>query len=484
MSTYPRHEVEITHLHFGPGNFFRSLIAPLSDEWMQTLFEAGIPTWNKRGTCTVSTRSDHTFFRDQDSLFTLNLRKPNGDQEFRIIRSVKDYLFSKDEKQNQRAMEYLVSPSLRFVTLTVKPEGYLQFNGDLANPDKPTSPIGMITLALKTRFERGISPFVVMSCDNMPPNGRMAKNAVIQYALQTNQPKLAEFMHCVRFPSTCVDRITPNTDPNDLDNLENFLGVRDDCAVVAESHRRLVIQTVNRRGDKSFPNGIPWEGLPGVITTTDATPYAEMKAHLVNSSHMIIAWLGTRMGYSQVHQVLATPSMKNFMRNVLTDEIAPLTPKCDGIDIREEIDAVVDRLSSPHVPDQVARLNRGASKKIPERVIRLVEQGLEKGTKIDGLCLTVAAWIAANFHRNELHGETPGLIDDNEFIKKVDRILEVHRTPLAALPDFLNMYEIFGTVRHNDIFCDSLVTALKSFNAGKKIIDIANEYNEGKYNYQ
>ncbi|MEW7000560.1 hypothetical protein M5585_09960 [Serratia ureilytica] len=80
---------------------------------------------------------------------------------------------------------------------------------DIAHPAQPQSAPGLLLAALRLRRERGLPPFAVMSCDNMPANGRVTRQVLLDLA-QRQDPALADWVRQeVAFPSTMVDRIVP-----------------------------------------------------------------------------------------------------------------------------------------------------------------------------------------------------------------------------------------------------------------------------------
>ena len=54
--------------------------------------------------------------------------------------------------------------------------------GDIASPPQPRTALGLIVEALVRRQAAGIAPFTVLSCDNMPENGKRTRQAVVQLA--------------------------------------------------------------------------------------------------------------------------------------------------------------------------------------------------------------------------------------------------------------------------------------------------------------
>jgi len=88
-----------------------------------------------------------------------------------------------------------------------------QVRHDLDDPtDRPQSAVGTIAAALALRRDRGLAPFTVLSCDNLPGNGHLAKAMVLKFLEARGDEALTAWAaaNC-EFPNTMVDRITPAT---------------------------------------------------------------------------------------------------------------------------------------------------------------------------------------------------------------------------------------------------------------------------------
>jgi fructuronate reductase len=70
---------------------------------------------------------------------------------------------------------------------------------DLANPSQPRTILGLIVQALKQRRAAGVPPFTVLSCDNLPNNGKTAKAAVVAFAEQVDSELASWIKREVRF---------------------------------------------------------------------------------------------------------------------------------------------------------------------------------------------------------------------------------------------------------------------------------------------
>src|SRR5690606_36857494 len=96
---------------------------------------------------------------------------------------------------------------------------------DAADPAAPKTVFGLILAGLRRRREAGNEPFTVLSCDNIPGNGAVTRNAVVGLGEQIH-PELAAWVAAnVSFPNGMVDRITPATSDRERRVLADAFGV-------------------------------------------------------------------------------------------------------------------------------------------------------------------------------------------------------------------------------------------------------------------
>jgi fructuronate reductase len=106
----------------------------------------------------------------------------------------------------------------------------------------PKSAPGFLVRALQRRRDAGQPPFTVLTCDNLPENGRLVRRAVLDLAGRID-PALADWIADEgRFPATMVDRITPATKPEDIERLAQKIGYRDEAPVMCEPFRQWVVE--------------------------------------------------------------------------------------------------------------------------------------------------------------------------------------------------------------------------------------------------
>ena len=203
-------------VHLGPGAFFKAFSAIFTQETMAA--EGG--DW---GIVAVSLRSPTA--RDQlgpqGGVYTSVSLGPDG-PESKVVDVITDVLVA--PKNPEAVLEVMTAPSTRIVSLTITEKGYCyepstgklkvdhpDIQHDVENPNTPRSAPGYIVQALARRRAAGGRPFTVLSCDNIPSNGTLARDIVVALAALTD-PKLAEWIAAEgAFPSTMVDRITPAT---------------------------------------------------------------------------------------------------------------------------------------------------------------------------------------------------------------------------------------------------------------------------------
>ena len=249
--SYDRAKIDIGIVHFGVGGFHRAHQAMYLDQ----LMNRGLALdW---GICGVGVLPADARMRDallrQDGLYTLVVKHSNGDLDARVIGSLVRYLFGPD--QPEETLDILTNERTRIVSLTITEGGYnidptdKAFDSsnsiiidDAQSNSPPKTVFGFVVKALRRRRENGISPFTVMSCDNIQGNGDIARLSVAGFA-ELKDPDLGAWIRRhVSFPNSMVDRITPVTTPRDIEMLESKFGICDSWPVVCEPFTQWIIQ--------------------------------------------------------------------------------------------------------------------------------------------------------------------------------------------------------------------------------------------------
>jgi mannitol 2-dehydrogenase len=391
--SYDRSAVSTGIVHFGVGAFHRSHQAMYADR----LLSSGETEW---GICGVGVLPSDAKMRDvldsQDHLYTLVLKHPDGSAEARVIGSITEYLFAPDD--SEAVLEKLAAPGTRIVSLTITEGGYSVDNAtgafissapgiaaDLRPGSTPTTVFGLIVEALRRRRERALPPFTVLSCDNIQGNGEVARHAVTSFAT-LRDPELGSWIaDNVAFPNSMVDRITPTTTPQSIEDVASAFGVEDQWPVVAESFEQWVVED-------RFPAGRPPFDAVGVQLVDDVEPYELMKLRLLNASHQAMSYLGILAGATYVHEVCSNPLFSRFLLDYMEHEASPTLAPVPGVDLAAYRRSLLDRFASPAVSDTLQRQVVDGSERIPKFLLPVLRRQLETGGPIERAALVLAAW--------------------------------------------------------------------------------------------
>jgi fructuronate reductase/mannitol 2-dehydrogenase len=394
VPTYDRAALRPGIVHIGVGGFHRAHQAVYLDE----LARRGETGWGVVGVG-LHSREIGEVLADQDGLWTVVERGADGDRAT-VVGALTRYLYAPDDPE--AVLAALTDEGTRVVSLTITGSGYRidahsgEFDADdphvardLEDAGHPETVFGYLVEALHRRRQAGRAPFTVLSCDNMQSNGTAARTAVVSFARLRDDDggDLADWIdRHVAFPSSMVDRITPTTTPEGRDAVAAATGVDDRWPVVTEPFRQWVVED-------TFCNGRPPLEEVGVRFTDDVSPYETVKTRLLNAGHSAIAYLGYLAGYRTTDEVMADPVFRTFLTRLMAEEIAPHLPEVPGVDLAGYQATLLDRLANPRMADQLARLSRRGSTKIPNYLLPSVRAALEAGTPHRLLCVAVAGWL-------------------------------------------------------------------------------------------
>ena len=216
-------------VHIGIGAFHKAHQAAITDE----VIEKNGGDWKIIGVSLRSERAKNEL-APQNGLYTL-LIKDNSNVKAKVIASISKVLCSAEN--SEEVIEVLVSPKTKIVSLTVTEKAYgLKSKGygcdlnhpsvslDLDNFDQPHGVLGILVKALSIRMKKDILPFTVLCCDNLPNNGKLVGEGVIDFAKNID-PVLSNWIRKnTAFPSTMVDRITPAPTQTTLSEAKKIIG--------------------------------------------------------------------------------------------------------------------------------------------------------------------------------------------------------------------------------------------------------------------
>jgi fructuronate reductase len=400
---YNRASVGPGIVHLGIGAFHRAHQAVYVDDCL-----ALDPTWAIVG---ASLRRADTAdaLIPQDCLYTLAVRQGN-DVRLRIVGSVTDILCTPG---NAPVVTAIASPDTRIVTLTVTEKAYCRnpATGDLdADHDDIRADLaggtatvpGVLVRALAERRARKLPPISIVSCDNLPANGRTLARVVTQFA-EMRDPELAAWIgRNIAFPSTMVDRIVPATTGEDRAQIAALAGYEDAWPVITESFSQWVVED-------RFAAGRPPLEQAGVIMTDDVEPCEEMKLRLLNGSHSALAYLGVFAGHETVADAVADPVLAAYLEAMMREDIMPAV-NVRGVDLEDYIRSLIERFSNSALKHRTMQIAMDGSQKIPQRLLGTIRNRKAARAPHDRLLLAVAAWI--RHLSGERHDGSRYAIDD------------------------------------------------------------------------
>ena len=261
---------------------------------------------------------------------------------------------------------------------------------DLANPEAPRSAIGLIVGALKARRDQGKAnggtPFTVMSCDNLPANGKTTQRLVLALAEAVDHRLAIWIGDHVSFPSTMVDRIVPATTADLKGLVARDLGLEDAWPVAAEPFSQWVIE------DDFCADRPAWESVGGELVG-DAAPYELMKLRLVNGSHSALAYLGFLCGHGTIDVAMGDHSLVRFVERMLDEEVTPTLQPPPAVDMEAYKAAALARYRNPALAHSTYQIAMDGSQKLPQRWLGSVAAQLAAGRSVKLLAVAVAGWI-------------------------------------------------------------------------------------------
>lgn len=327
------------------------------------------------------------------------IERSGTDEVVKEINSISEVLFGYEDPA--AVFTKLQARSTKLVTFTVTEAGYfydtstqtlnegsehVQF--DVSNPSTPHTLYGYLARGLHLRLKQGLAPFTVQSCDNIQGNGDLVKKLLLQFCTIASYPEVAEWISsgAVAFPNSMVDRITPAASAAEATYVKDVLQLVDDeVPVTCESYRTWVVE------DKYCNDRPDWTQV-GVTLVDSVKPYEKIKVRLLNGGHSAIGYAGFLAGFSRIDQVASNEVFQRYLRAYFRQTSVTLTPVA-GIDLPSYHDSLVSRFANPAIEDQVLRICKDGSAKIPGFILPTLAELVKEGYASHCVSFVVASWI-------------------------------------------------------------------------------------------
>ena len=434
---YDRAQVKTGVVHLGIGAFHRAHQAVVFDDALAS----GDLRWGVLG---ASLRSPgvRDQLNPQDGLYTLVVRD-GDDENLRVIGAGRGVMVGPEDPAALVAA--MADADVHIVTLTVTEKGYrldpatgdlllddADVAADLADIAAPRTTPGFIVAALRARKAAGLKPFTVISCDNLPHNGKRIRAGVIAMARRID-PSLAAWIEAEgAFPQTMIDRIVPATIPDDIARLTARLGVEDQGMVKAEPFTQWVIED-------RFAGERPNFASLGVQLTDAVAPWEDAKLRLLNGAHSAIAYLGALSAREHVHEAVAVPAFRAYVEALWDEAQTTLNPP-PGLDVPAYRSALMARFSNAALMHRTRQIAMDGSQKLPQRLLAGAAERLAAGQNIESIALGVAAWMKWQSGLTE-SGET--FVVDDPLATKTAELLPVAADDQARVLALLSLSAVF-----------------------------------------
>ena len=472
---YDRSLLQPGILHVGVGNFHRAHQAIYLEALQNKAFD---PAW---GICGAGVRAPDAGMRqqlqDQDWLYSV-VEVDGSALSGSVVGVMTDFV-EVEATTNEPLIRAMQNPATRIVSLTVTEGGYFvdsatgmfdlnhpQVAADIATPGSGHTVFGAIVTALAARRANDVSPFTVMSCDNLPGNGDAARAAVLGIASGIDAELAAWINENVTFPNAMVDRITPATGERERQSLQDTFGVEDNYPVFCEPFKQWVMED-------SFCNGRPALEEVGVTFTDKIHDFEKMKIRILNGGHAILAYPAALLGVEFVHVAAQTPVVRTFLRKVLTDDVLHLVPDVTGFTPAAYLDLICNRLDNHGVADQVARLCHDGSNRQPKFTIPSVRENLAQGHVPNGLALSAALWCRYCAGMSEAGAQ----IEPND--PSWDALQKVARAAQELPTVWLDQGDIYGDVGQDAAFRAAFTDAVFALQSAG-VAQTLERYNAGQ----
>jgi D-arabinitol 4-dehydrogenase len=219
-----------------------------------------------------------------------------------------------------------------------------------------------------------------------------------------------------------VDRITPRPTPDVRERVKAATGFDDQAPVMGEAFIQWVIED-------HFAAGRPaWERV-GAELVESVLPYEEAKIRILNATHSCIAWAGTLVGLSYIHEGTIDPDIRQFAYDYVTQDVIPsLTPS--PLDLDKYRDVVLDRFGNPHIQDTNQRVAADGFSKLPGFIAPTLSECFARGAEPAATAMLPALFF--RFLDRWQQGKLPYTYQDGVMDEKVARGFFAAADPVNA----------------------------------------------------
>jgi tagaturonate reductase len=333
----------------------------------------------------------------QDALYTLILRgieRGRMKEVKRIIGSVSRLLVA--EQDWHKIVEATRKQSLRVILSNATETGLTLDPADSFEASPPRSFPGKLTQLLFERWQATggrDADIAVIPTELVLNNGPLVQELVLEQARAWNLA--AAFLDwaqsSVHMASTLVDRIVVGTPREELLAQEcQAVGYRDDLLTCGETFYLFAI-TADEFTRRHFPMNL---ASPNVRFVDDLGPYRRRKLRVLNGPQMVLATLGTLLGFRLICHAVEDPQVGPFDEQTVWQEIIPtMGPEEQAIN-SDYARECLERIGNPNIEHRLQGIRVDLTAKNSIRLIPSIRDYLARRHELPGrLLLTMAATL-------------------------------------------------------------------------------------------
>ncbi|MCU5775600.1 mannitol dehydrogenase family protein [Erwiniaceae bacterium BAC15a-03b] len=364
-------------MHIGAGSFHRAHQA----WYLHRLLQQGDDRWHiALGNIRDDASALLSSLSAQQGEYTLETVTPEGERRYEKITSIKKILPWDAELSALIAQGS--DAATKVIAFTVTEGGYYLDPDHQLDPRHPDiqadinggarTLYGALTRILQARLEAHGNPVTLLNCDNLRHNGERFRHGFLTFLRLRGETRLLEWVtEQTTSPNTMVDRITPRPTADIAPRVLAETGFNDAVPVMGEAFIQWVIED-------DFIAGRPALENVDVELVTSVLPWEEAKIRILNASHSCIAWAGTLIGQSFIHQSTQTQAIKEMAWEYVTQDVIPsLTPS--PLDLEAYRDVVLARFANPYIQDTNQRVAADGLSKIPGFITPTLVESYQRG---------------------------------------------------------------------------------------------------------
>ena len=399
--TAPKSHAPERIIQFGEGNFLRCFV-----DWI--IYKMNRKTDFNSSVVVVQPieRGMVDWLNEQDCLYHVNLQgRLDGKPVNKLTRIDCISRALNPYTQNHAFMALADQPDIRFVISNTTEAG-IAFDPSCKLSDAPASSYpGKLTQLLYRRFQtfKGdkTKGLIIMPCELIFLNGHHLKDCIRKYIELWKEDfgeKAAAFSEWFEkynyVCATLVDRIVPGFPRNEIAQIQEKIGYRDNLVVQAEIFHLWVIEKAENMTCEELRKEFPADqaGLNVLIAESEA-PYHERKVTLLNGPHTVLSPVAYLSGVNIVRDALHHEVIGPYIKKVQYDELMQ-TLNLPMDELQKFAADVLERFDNPYVDHQVTSIMLNSFPKFQARDLPGVKVYLErKGELPKGLVLGLAAII-------------------------------------------------------------------------------------------